>query len=115
MGNATLKKTSSERKLDRRAPDLDEACQKQTAAAVEFSAPFIQIMERRLCAAPECTDCLDPGTGPLMTQPQGHVPRDDLPTALPFTLCQSASERELKKSRSHAVRKARVTVSLGFC
>lgn len=82
--------------------------------AVEFSAPFIQIMERWLYAADECTDYLDPGTGPSMTQPQGHVPRDDLPTALPFTLCQSANERVLKKSRSHAVRKARVTVSLDF-
>ena len=32
--------------MDRRAPDLDTACQEQTAVAFEFSAPFAQIMER---------------------------------------------------------------------
>lgn len=80
--------------MDRRAPDLDEPCQKQTAEAVEFSAPFIQIMERWLCAADECTDCLDLGARPAVTQPQGHVPWLDLPTALPFTSCQSANERK---------------------
>ena len=45
MGNAALSKTSSEGKLDRRAPDLDKASQEQTAVAFEFSAPFVQIME----------------------------------------------------------------------
>lgn len=44
--NTALNKTSSEGRLDRRASDLDKACQEQTAVAFEFSAPFAQIMER---------------------------------------------------------------------